>query len=87
MSLRTDLYADITGFLLAKCDADPDELSVESDLYYDIGIDSLDLIAMAQTLQGAYGISMDDERFFGSLRTVGDVLDFAVSKIETAAIA
>lgn len=86
MSLRTDLYADITGFLLAKCDADPDELSVESDLYYDIGIDSLDLVAMAQTLQGAYGISMDDERI-GSLRTVGDVLDFAVSKVEAKATA
>ncbi|MFF4489946.1 acyl carrier protein [Streptomyces sp. NPDC001544] len=86
MSLRTDLYADITGFLLAKCDADPDELSVESDLYDDIGIDSLDLVAMAQTLQGAYGISMDDERI-GSLRTVGDVLDFAISKIEITAIA
>jgi acyl carrier protein len=86
MSLRTDLYADITGFLLAKCDADPDELSVESDLYDDIGIDSLDLVAMAQTLQGAYGTSMDDERI-GSLRTVGDVVDFAVAKIETEAIA
>ncbi|MGW0828471.1 acyl carrier protein [Streptomyces sp. NPDC002845] len=86
MSLRTDLYADITGFLLAECDADPDELSAESDLYNDIGIDSLDLVAMAQTLQGAYGISMDDERI-GSLRTVGDVLDFAVSKVETEATA
>ncbi|MEV0181754.1 phosphopantetheine-binding protein [Streptomyces sp. NPDC050625] len=86
MSLRTDLYADITGFLLAKCDADPDELSLESDLYYDIGIDSLDLVFMGQTLQGAYGISMDDERI-GSLRTVGDVLDFVVSKIETKAVA
>jgi acyl carrier protein len=86
MSLRSDLYADITGFLLAKCDADPAELSVESDLYNDIGIDSLDLIAMAQTLQGAYGISMDDERI-GALRTVGDVVDFAVAKIETVATA
>ncbi|MFF0476901.1 acyl carrier protein [Streptomyces sp. NPDC004284] len=86
MSLRTDLYADITEFLLTKCDADPDGLSVESDLYYDIGIDSLDLVAMAQTLQGAYGVSMDDERI-GSLRTVGDVLDFAVSKVEAKATA
>ncbi|MBL7262258.1 acyl carrier protein [Paractinoplanes lichenicola] len=86
MSLRTDLYADITGFLTAKCDADPDQLSVESDLYYDIGIDSLDLVAMAQTLQGSYGISMDDERI-GGLRTVGDVLEFALSKIETTKVA
>jgi acyl carrier protein len=86
MSLRTDLYADITEFLVAKCDADPDELSVKSDLYHDIGIDSLDLVAMAQTLQGAYGISMDDERI-GSLRTVGDVLDFAVTKVEAKATA
>ncbi|MET7727774.1 acyl carrier protein [Streptomyces mirabilis] len=86
MSLRTELYADITGFLLAKCDADPEELSAESDLYYDIGIDSLDLVAMAQTLQGAHGIEMDDERI-GALRTVGDVLEFALSKIETKATA
>ncbi|MDJ0383502.1 phosphopantetheine-binding protein [Streptomyces sp. G-G2] len=86
MSLRTDLYADITGFLVAKCDADPDEISEESDLYYDIAIDSLDLVAMTQTLQGAYDISMDDERI-GSVRTVGDVLDLAVSKIETKATA
>lgn len=86
MSLRTDLYADITGFLLTKCDADPDALSAESDLYNDIGIDSLDLVAMSQTLQGAYGISMDDERI-GSLRTVGDVVDFAVAKVEATATA
>jgi len=84
--LRTDLYADITGFLVAKCDADADDLSAESDLYDDIGIDSLDLVAMAQTLQGAYGISMDDERI-GALRTVGDVLDFAVSKAEATVAA
>jgi acyl carrier protein len=84
MSLRTDLYADITGFLLAKCDADPDDLSAESDLFDGVGIDSLDLVALAQSLQGGYGISMDDERI-GSLRTVGDVVDFAVSKIEAKA--
>lgn len=84
MSLRTDLYGDITAFLLAQCDADPDALSAESDLYQDVGIDSLDLVAMAQNLQNAYGIPMDDERI-GSLRTVGDVLDFALSKIETKA--
>ncbi|MFI5980175.1 acyl carrier protein [Streptomyces sp. NPDC051555] len=86
MSLRTDLYADITGFLVAKCDANPEEISAESDLYYDIGIDSLDLIAMTQSLQGAYGISMDDERI-GGIRTVGDILDLAVSKIEIKATA
>jgi len=86
MSLRTDLYADITGFLQAKCDADPDQLSAESDLYHEVGIDSLDLVAMAQTLQSAYDVSMDDERI-GALRTVGDIVEFAVSKIETKATA
>jgi acyl carrier protein len=82
MSLRAELYAEIRGFLLAKCDADPGGLSVDSDLYDDVGIDSLDLVAMGQALQGAHGIVMDDERM-GALRTVGDVLEFAVLKIET----
>lgn len=82
MSLRAELYAEITGFLMARCDADPGELSAESDLYDDVGIDSLDLVAMAQALQGAHGMVMDDERI-GGLRTVGDVVEFALSKIET----
>ncbi|MFF4507781.1 acyl carrier protein [Streptomyces sp. NPDC001401] len=80
--MRAELYAEVTGFLLARCDADPEGLSAASDLYDDVGIDSLDLVAMAQALRGAHGIEMDDERV-GGLRTVGDVVEFALSKIES----
>lgn len=80
MTVRDDIYAGVTEFLQNKCDIDPAEVSEETSLDGELGVDSLDLIAMAQLLQIKYGVSLDDERIV-STRTIGDVLTFVEEKI------
>jgi acyl carrier protein len=83
MTVRDDIYADITEFLRNKCDVDPASVSEETSLSDELDVDSLDLIAMAQLLQNKYHVSLDDERI-ASTRTIGDVLTFVEEKLSNA---
>jgi acyl carrier protein len=47
MSIREELRSDVAVFLEQRVGVTPEEISEEKDLYSDLGLDSLDLLAMA----------------------------------------
>ena len=54
--------------------------AIERDATWDaLGVDSLDLVEMAQIVEDEYGVQMREEDM-QDLRTVGDALDFVVER-------
>ena len=86
MGIKEDLRSDVTDFLEKTVGVDPEVVSDERDLYNDLGLDSLDLLAMAQRIQVKYSVSLESESI-ASVRTVGDLLVFVEQRVADAACA
>jgi acyl carrier protein len=80
MELRTELFADVTNLLATRCGVEPATVTEQTALSDDLGLDSLDLIGMAQVLQSKYDVALDNESI-ASVRTVADVVDFVVERV------
>jgi acyl carrier protein len=60
--------------------ADPAEVKRDATLEA-IDVDSLDLVELTQVIEETYGIDLDGADFT-SIRTVGDVVDLVVTRIQ-----
>jgi acyl carrier protein len=80
MTLRNELFSDLTEFLRGKCAVDPAAVSEQTRIFDELGLDSLDVIAAAHVFQNRYDISLDNESI-ASVRTIGDVLTFVEKSI------
>ncbi|MGH1471694.1 MAG: acyl carrier protein [Cellvibrionaceae bacterium] len=79
MSTEDEIFLQIKTMLQDLFEVDPANVSLESNLYSDLDIDSIDAVDMVVELKKITGkkIKPDD---FKAVRTVGDVVD-AVSKL------
>ncbi|KIR66318.1 MULTISPECIES: acyl carrier protein [Micromonospora] len=75
MTLDDELYDDVTTLLANHCAVDPARVGPTTQLFDELGLDSLDLIGMAQALQSKYSVALDNEGI-AEIRTVGDVVAF-----------
>jgi acyl carrier protein len=75
MNERARLLEQIRAYLREQREIEPDLVTEEARFMDDLEVDSLDLAAMALTLEDEYGFRLEDERIM-TIRTVGDALDF-----------
>ena len=79
MQNKAEIYQRVTAVLEDLFEIDPQQVSLESHLYTDLDIDSIDAVDLVVELKNITGkkIKPDD---FKSVRTVQDVVD-AVEKL------
>lgn len=79
MQSQAEIYQRVTGVLEDLFEIDPQQVSLESHLYTDLDIDSIDAVDLMVELKNITGkkIKPDD---FKSVRTVQDVVE-AVEKL------
>lgn len=65
----------IRNIICSYVDIDPDEITENSKIRSDIGLNSFDLVNVAVDLENEYGISVDSKSF-GGLKTVGDLMAY-----------
>lgn len=65
----------IRNIICSYVDIDPDEITENSKIRSDIGLNSFDLVNVAVDLENEYGISVDSKSF-GGLKTVGDLMTY-----------
>lgn len=65
---------------LVNFGADADAVSRDATLE-DIDVDSLDLVELTQVVEETYDIDLDGADF-KSIRTVGDVIDLVVARVQ-----
>ena len=63
---------DIMGEELGK---DRNEVTLESDIIKDLGLDSLDIVTLIMAVEDEYGFTADDDEIV-NLKTVGDVVKY-----------
>lgn len=54
---------------------DRNEVTLESDIIKDLGLDSLDIVTLIMAVEDEYGFTTDDDEIV-NLKTVGDVVKY-----------
>ena len=54
---------------------DRNQVTLESDIIKDLGLDSLDIVTLIMAVEDEYGFTADDDEIV-SLKTVGDVVNY-----------
>lgn len=54
---------------------DRKEVTLESDIIKDLGLDSLDIVTLIMAVEDEYGFTADDDEIV-NLKTVGDVVKY-----------
>lgn len=54
---------------------DRNEITLDSDIIKDLGLDSLDIVTLIMAVEDEYGFTADDDEIV-SLKTVGDVVSY-----------
>jgi acyl carrier protein len=60
---------------------DEDDITMETDLVNDLGVDSVDSVELIMALEETYDVSISDEDA-AQLKTVGDVVEYVEKAIE-----
>lgn len=60
---------------------DEDDITMDTDLVSDLGVDSVDSVELIMALEEIYDVSISDEDA-SQLKTVADVVDFVERAIE-----
>lgn len=76
------MFEKVKSIIAEKLNVDAEEITLESSIIDDLGADSIDLIELIMNLEEEYGISIADEEAV-KLKTVGDVVDFVNSQVES----
>ncbi|MCL2408625.1 MAG: acyl carrier protein [Oscillospiraceae bacterium] len=76
------IFERLKNSLAEQFDADPAEITRETNIITDLGADSLDLVELIMSFEEEYNISVVDEAVY-EFKTVGDITDFIEAMIST----
>lgn len=79
MTNRDEIYQRLVEVLSDLFEIDPEDVTLESHLYQDLDIDSIDAVDLVVEIKKITGQKIKPEDF-KNVRTVGDVVD-AVSEL------
>ncbi|MDH4052374.1 MAG: acyl carrier protein [Rubrivivax sp.] len=85
MQSKQDILAQLINLLEELFEIDPATISLESSLYDELDIDSIDAVDMAVRLNEITGRKLQPSEF-KELRTVGDVVDAVYRLLQTATV-
>lgn len=74
MTDRDEIYQGVVNALSELFEVDPTEVNLESDLYKDLDIDSIDAVDLVVEIKKITGKKIKPEDF-KNVRTVGDIVD------------
>ena len=80
MSTREEIQEEIFGIFIELFEIPPEKIRLESNLYTDLDLDSLDAIDLAATLSKRSGIRLVEEDM-RAIRTIGDIVNLGVQKL------
>jgi acyl carrier protein len=72
----------IDSSLAEEFELDRADMTPEANLYEDLGLDSLDTVDMVIVLEGAFNFKIREEEAIRTIRTLGDIHRFVMSKVE-----
>lgn len=84
MQTRDDIFVTLRAALVELFELDPERISLESNLYQDLEIDSIDAVDLIDHIKRKTGKKIAAEDF-KSVRTVNDVVEAVYRLVNAAA--
>ncbi|WP_321778431.1 acyl carrier protein [Sulfurimonas sp.] len=78
MPTQKEVYDKIKSVLVDEFEVEADDISLESNLFTDLELDSLDAIDLMVTLDKELGVEIKTEEM-QEIRTIQDVCDFILA--------
>ncbi|ALC15999.1 acyl carrier protein [Desulfuromonas soudanensis] len=75
-----EIIERINSSLAEEFELDLGEMTPETTLYGDLGLDSLDTVDMVIVLEGAFGFKIREEETIREIRTLDDIHRFVINK-------
>ncbi|MEA4824820.1 MAG: acyl carrier protein [Clostridiaceae bacterium] len=69
------IYDKVCQLLSYQLGIDEDKISASSDIFEDLGADSLDVVTLLMSLEDEFGLTIGDDQA-QEFHTVGDVVSF-----------
>jgi acyl carrier protein len=72
------VYEKVCQLISYQLGIDEDKISATSDIFEDLGADSLDVVDLMMSLETEFGLTIEDDQV-QDFHTVGDVVSFIES--------
>ena len=69
------MLEEVKEIIIDTLNCDADAVTVEANLFDDLGADSLDAVELNLALEEKFGVSIDDEAMTG-IKTVADIIAY-----------
>lgn len=74
------MFEKVREIIAEHFDVNPEDITMNTSLQDDLGVDSLDILDMVMALEDEYSIAIDIETEMDGIATVGDVVEFLKSR-------
>jgi acyl carrier protein len=78
-----EIIEQINRSLAEEFEFDLGEMTPETTLFEDMGLDSLDVVDLVIVLETAFGMKIREEEAIRKIRTLGDIHNFVIDKKQT----
>jgi acyl carrier protein len=75
-----DIIEKINSSLAEEFECDLAEMTPDTNLFEDMGLDSLDVVDLVIVLETAFGMKIREEEAIRKIRTLGDIHTFVINK-------
>jgi len=69
------IYDKVVAMLCDQLGVEEDKVSASSDIFEDLGADSLDVVTLLMSLEDEFGLTIEDDQA-QDFHTVGDIVSF-----------
>ena len=77
-----EIFKTIQSLVAEQFAVEPEEVTMDTDLEEDLGADSVDLVELVMAMEEEFEIGETQEEDLGSLKTVGDAVNYIASKVK-----
>jgi acyl carrier protein len=78
---KQDIASKINAIFAEDFEIDPERLTPETEIFTELGLDSLDMVELMVALQKAFSIQIQDGEEVRAIRTMDDLYGFVIQCI------
>ena len=72
------VFEKIKNILAEQLDADPEEMTLDTNIAKDLGADSLDVVELLMSIEDEFEVEIPDEEI-ENIKTIGDLVEYIKS--------
>ena len=70
------IFETVRELLAHQLEVEPERITPETDIFEDLGADSLDVVELSMTIEDEFGLGEISEDDLKAIKTIGDLVDY-----------